>query len=112
MLVSSVCFLLLLRRRDCRNPDCMNIGLHEFAERRINHPVALYAILARESSGNDSDVEMTQSVFGAFMSSVKVALILDLQFSRRECFAEQNLNALHSVAHGSTRLNGLTTVSW
>jgi hypothetical protein len=86
----------------------MNIRLHQLAERSINHLVTPQAIRTGKFLGDNSNVKVPQATPGACMACMQMALILNQQLYRRKFVNQCFLNALYSVIHGNTSLNGLT----
>jgi hypothetical protein len=55
----------------------VNVCLEQFAERIINHPVALYATYAVKRLRHDGHVKMALTILCALVSCVELTLVLD-----------------------------------
>ena len=66
----------------------MDVGLHQIPDCRIDLPVAGQRGHAAERLGDDMYAEMPQAARSTCMSRMKVALILDDEFLRREALRQ------------------------
>jgi hypothetical protein len=57
----------------------MNVGLHQRAERSIDHPVALDGSLARKSTRENSHLEVAAPIARSCVSSMAAAIVDDLE---------------------------------
>lgn len=64
----------------------MDLAWHEFAERRIDHPVARHRTLAAERFGDDADAKMAGPLSRAGVARMQVTLIFNAEFQRLEFF--------------------------
>lgn len=98
-----------LRRRQCPNPQCVNIRCQKFSQGIINHSVALNPTLSLEFLRYDRHVEMAAPIFSALMPGMEVALIFYEQFCRMKASLQFFPNQCRAVlGHGRTSLNGFT----
>ena len=76
--------LLALGRRQCLDPERMNVRCQKSGQRIINHSMALNPVSAFEFRGHDGDVEMAPAVPRTLVARMQVTLILDPKFHRLE----------------------------
>ena len=87
----------------------MNIGLHQFAKRIINHLMALYATISAKFRRYDGDIIMTFAVFGPRMACMQMTLVLYQQLRRCKLCRKRLADQVWPIpAHGNTFLKGFT----
>lgn len=101
--------------RERLNAECVNIGLLQIAERRVNHAVALQAVLAGKRGGHDAHGIVAAT--GMRVTGVLRTLIADIQLQRPEFSlhvrvqvmqARIQRRGIHGGAQGRVLRNGLT----
>jgi hypothetical protein len=97
-------------RRGGRNLQCMDICVHECAQRIINQAMSFQMADAGKALGDDPHRKMTSAVSRAGMSGMKMTIVLDFEQFRLERAFE--LFAYHSKSlgcQGATCTKGLIT---
>lgn len=86
----------------------MDIGLHQFAERRVHGTMARQRQHPLEPVGGDPHPEVTAAVCGADMADVAVRVVDHLHCSVRKAGLKAGADGVDAV-HGSTFRNGMTS---
>jgi hypothetical protein len=69
-----------LRGRQCLDPERVNVGLDEVAERIINHSMAMQTVYALKNIRNNRDIEMSLAIACTLVPGVQVTLVFDQEF--------------------------------
>ena len=85
----------------------MDVGLQQIVQGRVDQPVAGQRCHTAEGLRDDVHPEMAAAVLRTRMAGVTVALILDVEFQRREGFGE----ALAQQRHPAVRCHELPAPS-
>ncbi len=88
----------------------MDVGFHHPAQRGVDRAVPGQRRFARKGGTDDMHIEMPAPVARTGVPGMAMAVVLDLQQWRGECFLERRTDPFHSDrVHGSTFLNGRTS---
>ncbi len=109
--IHGLCALLVIRTLRV-NAQGVNVGLHQRAERSIDHPMSLQCLRAGESPGNDSNTKVTTAISRAGVSGVFVTVVDDLERFRRKGVLEALTNQRNALgSHGRTCRMGFISTS-
>jgi hypothetical protein len=81
----------------------MNVGLHQRAERSIDHPMALDGSLARKATRENPNLKMPAPIARSCMSSMATAIVYYLELLGVELRLEPASYQLDALGrHGAT----------
>lgn len=90
----------------------MDVGLHQCAQRCIDHAMALDGLLTGELVRANSHLKMASAVASPGVSGVTVAVVDDVELIRLERRFESASNQRYAVGgHGRTWTTGLISTS-